>query len=201
MGWPLKAEEFGPISSLNTLQRGAQLFGNKRRVDRRPCAFSTLQYDARIPHHTMPWAKVFHRSALRRHKSRTPGTQGMPLAVLNGQPRNLNYPGWTKPCTTLKPWETIRWYSEENHHSPRTQGFLGGAGFRPSTVLEWVVGNCTIRIESWSQRKSPNKLVPSTHGHNCVIPTEPKNCLQTSKTKGHCGNVSIEARGFSKWAQ
>ena len=45
-----------------------------------------------------------------------------------------NYCGWTKSCTTLKPWEDIvRWYLQGNHSF---QGFLSGAGFRPSTVSQ-----------------------------------------------------------------
>ena len=56
--------------------------------------------------------------------------------------KSHSYCGWTKSCTTFKPWETIVcWYLQGNH--PSFQGVLGGAGLRPSTVslsyrLTWI---------------------------------------------------------------
>ena len=44
------------------------------------------------------------------------------------------YCGWTKSCTTLKPWDTIVcWYLQ---HESLFQRVLGGAGFCPSTVFQ-----------------------------------------------------------------
>ena len=43
-----------------------------------------------------------------------------------------SYCGWTKSCTTWKPWETICALVFTGESS--FQGFLGGAGFRPFTV-------------------------------------------------------------------
>ena len=39
----------------------------------------------------------------------------------------MTYCGWTKSCTTSKPWETIVcWYLRGNHHSSDSQGVRNG---------------------------------------------------------------------------
>ena len=58
---------------------------------------------------------------LRKHFN---STAGWAVACHVFEPPNINratlkpYCGWTKSCTTLKPWETIVcWYLQGNHHA------------------------------------------------------------------------------------
>ena len=64
----------------------------------------------------------------------TQGTIAPSNHLATHSPGFWTYCGWTKSCTTWKPWDTIVcWYLQENPHS--RVSWVVRNGFRPSTVL------------------------------------------------------------------
>ena len=59
-------------------------------------------------------------STLEDHETPLGRKLGSPKHVMGRH--NMRCCGWTKSCTTLKPWDTIvRWYLQANHHSSVSQ--------------------------------------------------------------------------------
>ena len=115
---------------------------------------------------------------------------------LKQQPKE-RYSGWTKSCTTLKPWDTVAcWYL---FGESSFQGFLGGAGFRPSTVSYlWSHSGRAPRVERSSGPFSGKACDPSVGG----VLTNMTCALKTQRPEGvpsTCHDRTMTVLGSESW--
>ena len=124
------------------------------------------------------------------------------ILVLGMQVPCPSYCGWTKSCTTLKPWEVIvRWHLHGNHDSRVSGGatwissihsMKPGKNQVPTGPLDFVhVWGSTLCAQGWGPPK-PRSLCPSPS------PPEPPELRSLARRAPGSGEMAPRLRGDSQ---